>query len=386
MPNKRKSTNSPSPDKKSPRTAPSRRGRTVTAADRIAIVQARFEGYRKRGQATPLTEIQQHFKHPPSVLSRIIASAFKEGLVDVVGKNPSSQPAREEGLEGKLITRFKQLRKAIVIRLPDGLTLEQRHQSLGGAASQFLAQERLHDGARVGVGCGGAVFHTMSKLLRDWAPLPFEDVTIFSLTGSMYSNLPDRIWHDADFNAGMFAACFAPTQNVKIRVTGSRLVAQPVPKESYFSLDNFEKEHPELAILGVGPGHRFLDEAKGKGEPLLQPIHNELTELLELCKPRIPDSDYTLSPLGSMCNHLFLIRHPEGKPSPNESHIIALIQKINRQLLNMDDAHLKLIPNLLVIAGGSQKAYAIREVLLQPEIFKVRVLITDVQAAQLILS
>jgi DNA-binding transcriptional regulator LsrR (DeoR family) len=396
--------------------------RPLTDREKTDIALMQFATLKRTGSWPKLEDLAREFKRSPSVISRAFKMAIYEGLVEVKEvSRPLKPPQRLSSLEAQLMERFKELRGAIVIRggsavarpeIQLGLPDDELHASLGQAMAQYLTSASVfRDADVIAVGSGRGVQYTIEAAGKVF-PLPFRvDVTLMSLTGSVYSrSTQKRFWLDADTHAALLALCF--DREVRLNLIRYPLTypsnskdgsaqhsAKEIRERTSLGSKQWAASCPTHALVGVGllaPNHRFYEEAMAKPEeqePLLASIHVRLVELVKLCEKQASAWE-NAAQVADMSNHLIYIpagqktesdRRKQKESDKAQREIIRLIQEINEAMITIQSEQLSQIKNLILVAGTEKKFRAIKELLTNPK-YHVRYLCTDEAAAVRILD
>src|SRR5262249_3459298 len=128
-----------------------------------------------------------------------------------------------------------------------------------------------------------------------------------------------------------------------------------------------------------------------------EPIYDSLRKVV-LANDRILDEVDGYYSVGDFCNRLFVVypfkNIPDSARRILAEEIYPTVQTINGQIVTASESQLSKIENIIIIAGGSDKAPAIATVLLKMEKFhgihqkfpKISALCTDDRTAQRLLD
>jgi hypothetical protein len=255
----------------------------------------------------------------------------------------------------------------------------------------------FRSGSVIGLGSGRGVYHTVDALSK-LPPLRATNVKLVSLTGAVFaqdhaSKMNLRL--DADFHVNLFGQCFAHPVEIH-QIHAPIVLSDPrelsaVRKRTWLGKETWEGDIHGLFGVGVlKKGHRFnefVDESERgefKRDHTLDPILEPLRKLIRICKTVSNDC---YCPVADICNNLFFVTPPPEAKVPMEvaTSIRQLIESINRQLVNISEAQLGQIRNIMLVAGGVQKAYAIRQ-LLTNDSYHIPFICTDGATAREILK
>jgi DNA-binding transcriptional regulator LsrR (DeoR family) len=411
--------------------------RKLLTPDVIAdIAMFRFRGLKKDGRLTSMAEVQDAFPaRDRAVLSRAIEKAVTSGLVEIkavkntlieIRRAVASRPGTDDVLEKALLDRFPKLEHVVVIKSPplvdrsladrslkDAVTLRDTvtHANLGAAMARFIATNSVVQRNNVvGVGSGRGVDLTINSLAY-FGKLRAQNVTLMSLTGSVYSIPKTKaLWLDADRHVIELAKFFEeePKQYLishpLAHATPSELkkaqqrvwLGRPSVSDAASAKTKDQKDAvPQLTHLLVGAAtfahdHRFYVEAstseREKQEPFLKPIHQDLVHLKRLCEnaiaslPKGAAPEY--SPAAEMSNFFFYVPPPPNFAIPNESQIRNCIERINSKCLSITEERI-IKTQMLVVAGTERKSYTINALL---NAYPVAYLCTDSDAASKVLE
>ena len=380
------------------------RRRPMTDAEKIQLVMERFGGVKTGKRPTALSELAVKYGRDEAVISKAVASAFREGLVEI--RERPADPPRLESIEKKL-TDYFDLLEAIVVE-DQGPTSDEGqskslnrndaiHATLGRAMARVIAGGFVfRDGDVVGVGSGRGVYYTVDSL-RQLPRLRAKNVVLGSLTGAVHArDHAQRInlTLDADTHVALLGPCF--TQSVTLHLASHPIIFPGVRKTIWFSDQHWHDEPPTHALIGVGvlaPGHRFFEDAginTQHREPILAPIQSDLESLVKLCGDveRSKGVDSRIyCPVADIANCLFYVQPPPGANIKNDTQreIERLVGKINDQLLNVNRQQLQQVGQIMLVAGTPKKAVAIRR-LLDDDRYNIRFLCTDRDTAEQILN
>jgi hypothetical protein len=369
----------------------------LTPEIKADIAIARLSGF-KHGRITPMKEMERRFGHDRAVISKATVDAFRNRLVEVRKRERAVEPQLDPDLRDALLSKYSKLQHVDVIksRVTAGDDTE-LHRELGMAMANFIAVGPVvQKGDVFGIGSGRGVEMTINAL-QHFGRLRAQNVTLMSLTGSVYSTpraTTKGLWLDADRHVIEFAKHFEliqePTQY---------LICHPIAHETPIELKKARQRvwlgsahAPQLSHVLVGVGrfgvghHRFYVEATAgpnDQEPFLMPIHTGLVQLKLLCERAVSHfpkgrAPY-YSPAAEMSNFFFYVPPPRGLQIPNEKAIIDCIADINSRLLTIKENQIR-NTLMLVVAGTREKAHAVRA-LLESEAYPVTYLCTDTAAA-----
>lgn len=144
------------------------------------------------------------------------------------------------------------------------------------------------------------------------------------------------------------------------------------------------------ALTGVGtltPGHQFYEQAQASDEaldPMFAPILDDLRELVRLARLFTTE---VYCPVADFAHRFFFVRPPRAisiKPSL-ALRIAGLIKSLNGRLFTATEDHLASIQIIMMVAGSTTKALAMRSLLLNRK-YRIRYLATDEGAARAMLD
>ena len=368
--------------------------------------------------ATPMSyeALKKRFGWDPGTIEDGIRRAFKEGWVELVSNHPPLIN-RNEKLEIEVRKKFS-TRTVIVVESGEppeskGRTGLHEHQSadtwkmfddeihrrVGYAMAAQFGQLSFPDGTRIGLGSGRGVFYTVEAVtrLRPEFRVRAREAHLVPLTGAVhardYTNQVNARM-DADFHVGMFAPCVENTATL-------HLVNYPISAVQYreftcLGVQQWGKCCPTHAVVGIGvlaEGHRFVVQAERnrlagqknsskKLDAVYTPIIGVLTDLVENCQDVY--ETYKYYPVADICNHLIFIKNDKVPPGVREK-IVRQIKNVNSLLLNVDSAQLQQIPQLMIVAAGERKAYALQQILISPE-YRVEMICIDRTLAEQLIT
>lgn len=385
-----------------------RQKRRILEHERIGIVTARFESVRASGIVTPLAELARRFDRNEAVVSRVIAEALRDGLVEVrvVGEH-ERPPERVAHLQHELLRKYRNLLSAVVVKvkrspeapLNSEATLaysDNVHRVLGKALAIEIARGTLiKNGDHIGIGPGRGVCETVRALHRE-SPIRARGVTLTSLSGVGYLRHHARnrnLLLDPDYMAVSLSEVFEEAVALDL-VSSVLVVDDTIPRatlpRAWLGTDLRNRRPIDTAILGVGafvPGNRFYEEALQSGthqEPVYAPIRESLKSLLRSADP-LRTSDYV--PVGDVGYHLFVVSPPADMSLSAEARALVTrqIDSINNRLLSAHAPDFKQMRSAILIAGTPVKARAIHH-LLTENLAPVSHLCTDLFTAQSLIS
>lgn len=366
----------------------------VTAEERAQIALARFSPLRDGEPMKPLKVLAKEYNRAEAVVSRAIAAAFSQGLVEIRGiDRPPAQYKQNDALQKRMREAFPNLHKVIVIdgrefgvgELERGDLL---HQQLGQAMAKFI-QDSISHGDTLGLGSGRGVYFTVEALRRS-SDLRAQNVTIMSLTGALFPKAHSAGFSallDADIHVALLAIGFEEQVTLKLisyPIAPDNLDA--VRRNTWLDTEEFARHIPNRALIGVGvldEGHRFYELVRRHraNEPeILQPIYDDLKKLVDLAEEVKARNGYC--PVADICNRLFFVEPPYGEKvePPKRQRIENVIGTLNERLLTIREDQLASIKQILLVAGTKRKALAISR-LLDRDALKIEMLCTDSEAA-----
>lgn len=290
------------------------------------------------------SEIAKRIGKSRSMVSRLLAEARETGLVEIRVRLPlRTEPRLEEGL----VEHFG-LSEARVLKAGDA-DVQSMLRKLGRLASRSI-QPRLRSGIGVAIGWGAALFHTVRAIPE----IKLDDVTVLQVMGSVGDGDPNVDGADlartlATKLNGDFRSLAAPLIVDRGEVAASLFRERSIRATLRFA------EDAELAITGVGSIHS---------------AHSGLVRAGYLDKD-YSDALHEIGVVGDLMGY-FLDREGHVMDIPANDRVVALHPE-----------RLKLIPTVVAIAGGVDKAAAIGAMLAGGY---ADVLITDDSAARAILS
>jgi len=342
-----------------------------------------------------------------STAFRHIKRACEKHLVRLV---PVPQPLDKSELDDDLAQQVKDAFDLNQVRILNIASADQAdeqkdrrfddhvHRKLGQLAAGAISDSPMfRRGDVVGIGSGRGVYYTVATL-KDFKPLPTEDITLISLTGALYARnhaLDLTRCLDADYHVALLAVCFknsVRTYTIPDAIANNESKISEIRRATV--LHTARWPHVHHALLGVGVlsrGHRFWEEANAPlkdQEPRLDPIRAPLKDLVAKCDEigkKFQGTHYC--PAADIGNSLFFVRPPKSVSlAPGDESLIRdKIDKINSLLLNVSKQQLQSIDSLILVAGTKKKTLAIQELLTSRE-YQIRYLYTDSQTAKTILA
>jgi len=304
-------------------------------------------------------------------VQKAITEAFKKGLISVVAAK-SLEYRREHALEEQLLERFRDLQMAIVISTDNK---EDVHKSLGHALAQQIHESKFmfRAGDIIGLGTGRGIHYTIENLV-DLTQVPVENITIMSLTGSLFpqgvSNNLDYLL-DADTNAALFTKHFRgliQVRPISYPIAHQEAARKILTKETWLSPDEYAAHTPTLAIIGLGVltgNNRLVQEVQRPADaksPVLKPVYTYLQSIItEVESIKKEYNGYCA--VGDCCNRLFIIPPPADineRIIPRlKKTLKPLIDTVNECTITATEEQLRMIKNVILVAGGSEKASGI---------------------------
>ena len=304
------------------------------------------------------------------MISRAIASAFREGLVEVK-RVRRCEIRRNALLEEAFQDRFRSLRNAIIVDVKSqGLDI--LHEHLGHVLARFVFEGFLRDNEKLLLGAGRCVFHMADYLSKASTKLRAAGVTILSVCGDSYPyhEVTRNICLDADANVNCMSQAF--DQRTLVGMTSHHVFdaqEQTQWRRRYYS--EFWTPPPTIGILGVGildSEHQLAlltDPEKSKGFPptnIPNRLRDRIQELLRLtgntASDEAPGRRYTVAELGM---HLFLVPGRDRVTPPADIvRLGELVDAINEELFSPTIDQLAAVQSLILVGGGGIKARALR--------------------------
>ena len=373
----------------------------LTADDKIRITVERFAPMIQGHKPEAVRLLAKRYKRDAAQITKAIQAAFREGLVELAVADPSEPGKHVEDLEDALYQKYKgTLRRAIVVRSQPRAPDENHpalddmvHRELGRAMAGHISSGAVfRDGDWIGLGSGRGVYYTVEALMQ-FPRLRILNVTLLSLTGAVHARDHAQLLNtrlDADIHLGLFGMSFE---------SGAVLRAQSIDypiaitEGSSGGIIGAEELGKARVLVGVGvlaPGHRFYDYCHQRGtqspaDANLAPIQVPLGKLVSICD-EIQKTFPFYFPVGDICNALFCVKAPGGVNIPPllMKKLLEAIAEVNRHLRNVRTAELRNVSEIVLVAGTTKKAAAIRQLL--DEGYPIRQLCTDSAAAEEILN
>lgn len=291
------------------------------------------------------SEIAQLLKLSQSFVSRILNRCVKEGVVKISVVQPATIFPQLE----KEIEQTYQIPQAIVVDVPEKASALQIKQAIGSAAAHYL-ETRLRAGELIGISSWSGTIRAMVDALH---PLTAPCGGVIQLLGGVGANGNVQATILTQNLAALLGcpAWLLPSQSIERSVDErQRLSANADVAEV---LQKFEEV--DLAIVGIGA----LEPS-----PLLRNSGNYYDEeMLRTLAQR--------GAVGDICLHYF---DADGRP---------VLQPEEDPVIGMELAQVKRCPQVVALAGGEEKANAIRGALRGGY---VKVLIVDYPTARALLE
>jgi DNA-binding transcriptional regulator LsrR (DeoR family) len=350
------------------------------------------------GRLPSFDELEEIFHVKANTISRAVNIAFARRLVEIRPvKRKLHKAVRNRSLEGDLRKRLN-VTEAIVVDVHEKTQTDEIHARLGQAMARSLCDGQVIDpDERVGIGSGRAIYET-AQAVSVWK-LHRPGVKLLSLSGLAYGHEPvERRVLDPDRNLAALAQGFevAPVLMTipQPLVFDDEQEMNSTREETHLSHSKWQTLRPGVALLGLGvlaPGHRFFDAVKkDQVPPPLHAIETELRFLVDWSENVIAETaPVAYSPVGDICNRLFLVPPPPGVPKAVKDwkHAKLNVDRINRRMLSVEWEQLLEVPKVVLLAGSEIKAPAILDVLTRkPPRLKVRSLCTDSVTAEFLIT
>lgn len=118
---------------------------------------------------------------------------------------------------------------------------------------------------------------------------------------------------------------------------------------------------PNILLLGIGAlceNHRFLHLDDYEMAPIKEPLTDLIVEMKK-CEKK-----YKYCPVGDIGYRLFFIRPPDGSHNNEfEKKIKQLVEKLNAHIMAICEDQIRMVDNVIAVAGGPNKTNAIYEIL-----------------------
>lgn len=291
------------------------------------------------------SDIAQMLKLSQSFVSRILSRSVKEGVVKISVVPPANIfPALEKAIE-----QTYGLPQAIVVDVPENASSSQIKQAIGSAAAHYL-ETRLRADELIGISSWSGTIRAMVDALH-----PFNAACkgVIQLLGGVGANGNVQATILTQNLAALLncPSWLLPSQSIEHSVQDrQRLAANPDVAEV---LEKFDQV--DLAIVGIGdlePSALLRNSGNYYDEEMLRTLAQR-------------------GAVGDICLHYF---DAQGEPvlSPEEDPVIG-----------MELAQVRNCPQVVALAGGKEKAHAIRGALRGGY---VNVLIVDYPTARLLVE
>ena len=291
------------------------------------------------------SDIAQMLKLSQSFVSRILNRSVKEGVVKISVVPPANIfPALEKAIE-----QTYGLPQAIVVDVPENASSSQIKQAIGSAAAHYL-ETRLRADGLIGISSWSGTIRAMVDALH-----PFNAACkgVIQLLGGVGANGNVQATILTQNLAALLncPSWLLPSQSIEHSVQDrQRLAANPDVAEV---LEKFDQV--DLAIVGIGdlePSALLRNSGNYYDEEMLRTLAQR-------------------GAVGDICLHYF---DAQGEPvlSPEEDPVIG-----------MELAQVRNCPQVVALAGGKEKAHAIRGALRGGY---VNVLIVDYPTARLLVE
>jgi DNA-binding transcriptional regulator LsrR (DeoR family) len=289
------------------------------------------------------SDIAQMLKLSQSFVSRILNRSVKEGVVKISVVPPANVfPELEKAIE-----QLYQLPQVIVVDVPDQASALQIKQAIGSAAAHYL-ETRLRADELIGISSWSGTIRAMVDALH---PLSAPCKGVIQLLGGVGANGNVQATILTQNLAALLdcPAWLLPSQSIEHSVQDrQRLSVNP---DVAVVLEKFDQV--DLAIVGIGD----LEPSA-----LLRNSGNYYDgELLRMLAER--------GAVGDICLHYF---DADGQP---------VLSAAEDPVIGMELAQVKRCPQVVALAGGEEKAQAIRGALRGGY---VQVLIVDYPTARLL--
>lgn len=355
---------------------------------------------------TPLGTLAKRFRRDETVISRIISSSLRSGLVEIRAAEEASIAAlRREDIERELLKKYSSLISAVVVNTPappdESVTSNAMmqysdyvHRILGMAlAHEICRGTMIRDGDRVGIGPGRGVYET-ARWMQKQTPVRARHVTLVSLSGVGFlrHHAHNRnLLLDPDFIVAFMGEAFE--HPVTLDLVAAPLVCSPektLASTAWLRSPGRGRPLLDTAILGIGafvPGNRFYEEAAAtppSQDSVYGPIRPALRSLRAACARAATDGHVPLADVGY---HLFLVPSARGDQATSgvRNEMQRQIDAINATLLSAHRDDFQSMRSAMLVAGTPAKARAIDHVLTS-NFLRASHISTDKNAAEILLS
>jgi len=291
------------------------------------------------------SDIAQMLKLSQSFVSRILNRSVKEGVVKISVVPPANIfPAIEKAIE-----QTYGLPQAIVVDVPDNASPLQIKQAIGSAAAHYL-ETRLRADELIGISSWSGTIRAMVDALH---PLNVPCKGVIQLLGGVGANGNVQATILTQNLAALLncPSWLLPSQSIEHSVRDrQRLASSPDVAEV---LEKFEQV--DLAIVGIGdlePSALLRNSGNYYDEEMLRTLAQR-------------------GAVGDICLHYF---DAQGEP---------VLSAEEDPVIGMELAQVRRCPQVVALAGGQEKAHAIRGALRGGY---VNVLIVDYPTARLLVE
>ena len=324
-------------------------------------------------QRIELEVLAKRYNRAESVVSRAIASAFSEGLVEVRRAGRRSAPVRRSDLEEALLNRFPVLRGAIVVETGK-LEDHQAQEKLGNALAWYLHDRVWSDKERVVIGGGRCAHHTADSLAKFAPRLRSSGVTVVSACGDCYPNHREsNLWLDADANASLLASSFE--ELVEVTRTSKHIIIREDEQEQRWKTDYGDRniasgELPTLGIFGVGAFDRYHRLARLAWDDTAQqllPPRDLVSHPISLLKDLLVESEVIAQRRkseGPVVAEIGMSLFCVDNDAPDV--LRSKVENINRCLFAPTMEQLSRVGSIILVGGGEAKVPALRGLLERP--------------------
>jgi hypothetical protein len=376
---------------------------------RTMLALARFERMRAGETPTSYQELSARFGVSPKTIQLAIQEAFQRGLVKLTAAVQPPPFEFESLLQEKLMNRYPSLRHAIVITSPRSADYHPPYRALGYALASKIHEWAFlfRTGDIIGVGSGYFV-NQVVEALTNFPPLATGEITIMSLTGSLFTLTGIRTQEideerdrlaDADINCTFLTRSFGGLVSyrpISYPIAHSLHSRQEIVARTSLSDDQYMRNCPTHALIAVAALGRnsalfravaYSNQHAGYSPvgPILEPVR----KLMDICDLiSIKYQNYV--PVGELASKLLFV--PPSQCQRIDSidkdlleDVKSCIAEINGSLLTVSLRQLKQIPNIMLGAATLEEAPVLKAVL-DEELVSVGILSITRQVAEFIIN
>ena len=397
----------------------------LTDDQRAHIAHLRIDPLRSGNPERTIPAIAAAFKdqYGRKLDSRTITNALYAAFQNDLVRLETHLPLPPSTIDTKLssdITNHLNIPNPIVVRPASTPDTDMLHKQLGFHLAMSVRQSPafFRNNDVVAIGSGRATHNFVMSLIQH-PKIEVSPISIISLTGTVYPEAAlssDDELLDADLATLQLAKCFRG--QVLIRNIAHNIAHENVSRvrcrtwlydphhldddnpevnlnkfvdtENKYKEFAYSKHIPTHSFVGIGvlnDRHRLVKEIENsRMSRMLDPIRTQLQRIIHIIK-EIRERCPEYYPVGDICHRLFFIEpeHSYMISEVDKQKLVELIISVNIHTLTVTKTQLARSANLCIVAGGSDKVGAIREVINNRKV-NIKTLCTDSWTAESLLK